>query len=246
MMRPRRTHPLQMVSSRRRKPREPEQPHEYCAASGFSWTIEYPERGAALGYKKPLAKITLPDHDPVFVPVAVARSLESQEHEPQCAAELFYDIKERSTACAWSRLIDMVSRREHSSKEIASKLRNEGYSATAADSAVEKGVELRLVNDARFAESFIRMKLACGWGPVRLERELANRGIALREVSGWPEDFLEDDDVQERAMRLLSSKRIPEKNAYPKLVRFLASRGYPLSVCKEAVSRRLSDEEEAF
>ena len=84
------------------------------------------------------------------------------------------------------------------------------------------------------------MKLACGWGPVRLERELARRGIVLEEVAGWPEEFLEGDDVSDRAAQLLATKRIPEKNAYPKLVRFLASRGYPLSVCKDAVSRRLS------
>lgn len=230
-----------MPSSYKRRSKEPEAPHEHLAASGFSWTVSYPERGAALGYKKPLATITLADHEPVHVPVAVARALEAQEGEPQCATELFYDIRQRSEACAWNRLVDMVSRREHSSKEIEDKLRREGYSQAASSSAVAKGRELRLVSDERFAESFIRMKLACGWGPVRLERELAQRGIALKEVAGWPEEFLDGDDVAARADQLLATKRVPDKNAYPKLVRFLASRGYPLSVCKDAVSRRLSE-----
>ena len=233
-----------MPSSNKRRSKEPEAPHEHVAASGFTWTVSYPERGAALGYKKPLATISLPDHEPVHVPTPVGRALEAQEAAPQCAAELFFDIRQRSEACAWNRLVDMVSRREHSSKEIEDKLRREGYSQAAASSAVAKGRELRLVSDARFAESFIRMKLACGWGPVRLERELARRGIVLEEVAGWPEEFLDTDDVSDRAAQLLATKRIPEKNAYPKLVRFLASRGYPLSVCKDAVSRRLSAEGE--
>ena len=50
------------------------------------------------------------------------------------------------------------------------------------------------------------------------------------------------DDVSARAREALERKRVPEKNAYPKLVRFLVSRGYSLSVAKDAVSARLAED----
>ena len=53
------------------------------------------------------------------------------------------------------------------------------------------------------------------------------------------------DDVSARAREALERKRVPEKNAYPKLVRFLVSRGYSLSVAKDAVSARLAEESES-
>ncbi len=232
-----------MPSRHKRAAKEPEQPHEHCAASGFSWTLAYPERGAALGSKKPQACITSDGHDPVRLPVAVARAIEAVEDEPGSFAELLFVFKEKSAACAFQRVADMVSRREYSSKEAYDRLRRDGYSTFACESAVSRARELRIINDDRFAESFICNKLACGWGPVRLERELAQRGITLQDVEGWPEEFMDGEDVTQRAADLLASKRVPEKNAYPKLVRFLASRGYPLSVCKEAVSARLNEEE---
>ncbi len=235
-----------MPSRHKHAAKEPEQPHEHHAASGFSWTLTYPERGASLGAKKPQAVITSDGRDPVRLPVAVARAIEALDNEPGSFNELLFVFKEKSAACAFQRVADMVSRREYSSKEAYDRLRRDGYSASACEFAVGRARELRIINDARFAESFIRNKLACGWGPVRLERELAQRGVTLQDVDGWPEEFMDGEDVVQRAADLLASKRIPEKNAYPKLVRFLASRGYPLGVCKEVVSARLNEEEAEF
>ena len=214
--------------------------HEHVAPSGFSWTLTYPERGSVIGQRKPLARIDVDGHEPLHVPVAVARRLElSEEVEPCGRAELLYRIRGAAEACAWQRVIDMASRREYSSKEAADKLRFDGYSASCADAVVAKAQEKRIINDSRFAESFVRMKLASGWGPMRLERELRQRGVELQDVPGWPEEFLGDDSVEERARELIATKRVPEKNAYEKLVRFLASRGYPLGVAKTVVLEKL-------
>lgn len=215
--------------------------HEHVAPSGFSWELTYPERGSVIGQRKPLARIEVDGHEPLHVPVPVARKLESAEDEPGSRAELLFRVREAADACAWQRVIDMAARREYSSKEAADKLKFDGYSASCSEAAVARAREKRVIDDSRFAESFVRMKLACGWGPVRLERELRQRGVELRDVPGWPDEYLEDDSVEDRARELIATKRVPEKNAYEKLVRFLASRGYPLGVAKSVVSDKLKE-----
>ncbi len=229
-----------MPRRNQRKRNGQEGAHEHVAPSGFSWTLTYPERGSAIGQRKPLAIVEVDGHEPLHIPVPVARKLEaSEEGEPESRAELLYRVRKAAEACAWQRVIDMASRREYSSKEATDKLRFDGYSSACAESVVAKAQEKRIINDSRFAESFVRMKLASGWGPVRLERELSQRGVELRDVPGWPDEFLGQDSVEDRARELLATKRIPEKNAYEKLVRFLATRGYPLSVAKSVVLDKL-------
>lgn len=179
----------------------------------------------------------------VLVPVAVARALDSSdEPEPTCRAELLYRVRETADACAWAKLVDLASRREHASEEVRQRLVRDGYSRTCAERVVERGIASHIVSDKRFVDSFVRMKLASGWGPVRIERELSRRGIDTSELEGWPEAFLGESSPLERARELLARKRVPDKNAFPKLMRFLVSRGYQVSVAREAVSARLSEE----
>lgn len=220
-------------------------PWTHEAPSGFSFEIALPDRAsAALGARKPLARVTPEGAEPVMVPVAVARALHASDvPEPASRAELLFRIRETAYACAWARVVDMVSRREYSSQEAADRLRRDGYTSECAERAVGRARELRVISDARFAESFVRSKVSAGWGPVRIERELSQRGVEASDVPGWPEEFFgAGDDVRARAAEAIATRRVPEKNGYAKLVRFLVSRGYPLSVAKDAVAARLAEE----
>lgn len=235
-------------STRPRARRVAREPWCHEAANGFSYEIALPERAAAaIGARKPLAKVIPEGSEPICVPVAVARALHGSDvPEPESRAELLYRIRETADACAWARVVDMVSRREYSSTEAIERLRRDGYSAECAARVVERAQRLRVISDARFAESFVRAKVSAGWGPVRIERELSRKGVEPADVPGWPEEFVgAGDDVSARAREALERKRVPEKNAYPKLVRFLVSRGYSLSVAKDAVSARLAEESES-
>ena len=197
-----------MPSSRVRKAIRPGEPHEHHASSGFCWSATYPDRAAALGQRKPKVVVASEGFDNIYIPVPVARKLESSDsQEPQSHAELMYIIRELGYSCAWERLVDMVSRREYSSKEAEDKLVRDGYTRDCARRAIEKAVTLRVIDDERFAGSFIRMKLSAGWGLVRIERELAHRGVTLSYVVGWPEEFLDDESPEKRALELLRSRK---------------------------------------
>lgn len=232
------------------RPSRSTEPLVHTGSDGFSWLVRFPERGVALGAKKPRATVEISSGcdeseswapERIHVPVAVARALDASDGpEPTCRAELLYCIRERADACAWARVVDMASRREHSASEAVARLVRDGYSSTCAERAVERAKVARIIDDGRFVDSFVRAKLASGWGPLRIERELSLRGIEVGELPGWPDAYAGDGSTKDRALELLSRRRIPDKNAYPKLVRFLASKGYPLSVAKDAVAERLA------
>ena len=81
--------------------------------SGFTWTLCFPDRGATpMGARKPLARIETADFEPIFVPVCVARRLDGADvPEPGSRAELLYEVRTLSDECAWSKLVDLVTRR---------------------------------------------------------------------------------------------------------------------------------------
>ena len=223
---------------------------KHICAHGFSWTTLYPDRTAAvLGERRPLATITVSGEtltggqlEPFEVPIAVARNLDaSNAPEPTSSAELLARVREAADACAWSRIVAMASRREHSSLEVARRLERDGYGPACVEGAVEHARNAGIVSDERFADSFVRAKLGAGWGPMRIERELSMRGVEPRELDGWPDEYLGDKGGVERAREVLRSRSVPTTNAYPKLVRFLASRGYSLAEASEATRARLDE-----
>lgn len=216
---------------------------EHSSQTGFSWTLKMPDRTASsLSGRKPTAIISCDGYDDLHIPVAVAKALDADDApESKSHAELLYNIRETSDKLAYQKVIDLVSRREYSSVEAQDKLRLYGYSSACAERVVARAQEARIINDARFTESFIRSKVYAGWGPVRISRELSARGVDSSELEGWPDAYYEGTTIAERAAELLATKSIPPKNAYAKLVRFLVTRGYPMSIAKDAVAERLNE-----
>lgn len=95
------------------------------------------------------------------------------------------------------------------------------------------------LDDARFARRYAEDKRAlAGWGPDRIRRALAERGVAAEHV----EAALAGEDrtaLVERAIGLLSSRAAPPTDdaARSSALGFLARRGFPSEVAYEAVRR---------
>ena len=85
------------------------------------------------------------------------------------------------TACE-RRALDLLARREHSRRELERKLAARGFATDVIAGALD-GLERRgLLVAARFGESFVRVRVARGQGPVRIRAELAERGIDAAEA----------------------------------------------------------------
>ena len=156
-------------------------------------------------------------------------------------AELAYEVKRASLTAGKKRIESLLNRRDYSTKELLNKLRDDGFSSAVSAQLVDDAVASNLVNDARFAEVYVRSKCYAGWGKLRIERELSRKGIDARELPGWPESYFEDEDEKARAIELASRRRLTGKNDFQKIVRFLCGKGYPMNVSMDAARQVLEE-----
>ena len=216
--------------------------------SEISWTIELPQKKqAVLGQAKPKAKIILETEvggtEEFFVPPTVARALLSKEKDgvftPSSRNEFLYEVKEISTQCIKTRIEALIVKRDYSTAELQKKLMLDGYQKNVRDAAVQRAVEVGLVNDSRFADVYIRSKISQGWGPLKIKTEISKKGIEVETLSGWPDAYFSDEF--EVAYSLAQRKHLSGKNDYEKLVRFLATKGYSFSIAS-SVAKKILDE----
>lgn len=131
-------------------------------------------------------------------------------------AELKCSVNSRR---AYNKAIDLISRREHSRKEIITKLSQRGY-GEVAESIADKLEERGYLDDERFAEMYANeLKSRRGFGKRRISQELYIKGIdrdiisiVLEGMEENPEEeildiiarkyprILEDEKIKNRAM----------------------------------------------
>lgn len=177
-------------------------------------------------------------------PVRVARAIKKaiQSYEGDLSQAMLDEIiATTSRTHAASYISALFNTRDYAKAEIEDKLLSAGYDKDLVQGIVQKAQDGNLINDERFSEVFIRSKIMDGWGPRKIQQTLAKRGIALDEVKGWPEEFIEQDQEVERAYNLIKHRSALRKNPFEKSVRFLASKGFSYDICKQA-TLRLVDE----
>ncbi len=101
---------------------------------------------------------------------------------------------EELSASIYNKALDIISRREHSKKELKEKLQKKFEAINTIDEVLEKLTNNNLINDERYAEMYTTIRKRKGFGPKRIEYELSSRGInnsisshAIDEVGGWNE-----------------------------------------------------------
>lgn len=129
---------------------------------------------------------------------------------------------------ARSLALRLLARREHSRQELALKLRQRRLPQDVIETVLDEYERENWLDDARFAEVFARQRMDMGYGPVRIQAELQQRGIAR-----MPEalDEIEEDEWCARALKA-REKRFglqpvnDDLKFKMKQARFLSQRGY--------------------
>ena len=92
----------------------------------------------------------------------------------------------------YNKALDIISRREHSEKEIREKLYKKFNDHKVSELVITNLIEKGLVNDHRFAEMYIIARKRKGFGPKKIAYELLAKGVsddissqALNEEGGW-------------------------------------------------------------
>lgn len=94
------------------------------------------------------------------------------------------------------RALSLLTRREHSRKELTRKLTARGVDSADAERAVAKLADEGWQDDTRFAESLVRSRAGNGYGPIRLRAELGTHGLD-RDAIARALDTFEGDWAQQ-------------------------------------------------
>ncbi len=136
-----------------------------------------------------------------------------------------------------------LARREHSQAELQFKLEQKGFSGALVRQVIVDFQARGLQSDARYAEVFIRSRIARGYGAARIRQELLFRGID-REVIDASLDGDADGQIERVYARKfgagvpasLEERRVRE--------RFLLRRGFSGDQIRH-LFRRLRDAQNA-
>jgi regulatory protein len=79
--------------------------------------------------------------------------------------------------------LDLLARREHTRLELERKLLARGFREDIAAAALDGLEQSGALAEARFTESFVRVRAARGQGPKRIRMELLERGVDAQEAA---------------------------------------------------------------
>jgi len=135
-------------------------------------------------------------------------------------------------AGAYSRAIKYLAIRDRTVKETTDYLLRKGYSTQETQEAIDRLVEVDLLNDRRTAQHWVDYWLACKpRGRKRMDMDLRRHGVD-REIIEEVLTAVDDEMELELALRLLTGRQVQD---WPrqKLYRFLQYRGFSYLVIEK-------------
>jgi regulatory protein len=141
------------------------------------------------------------------------------------------------------RALGLLTRREHSRKELTRKLTARGVAGDDAAAAVERLAGDGWQSDQRFAEFLLRSRLAGGYGPLRIRAELATHGLDRDAIAAVMNTF--DGDWTETACDLVRRRFGPgslaDAGQQRKAADLLTRRGFDGDSIRAALRRAVED-----
>ncbi len=132
----------------------------------------------------------------------------------------------------------LLTRREYASGELIAALARKGYSTPVVTEVVTSMAGERLVDDARYAGSLVRMLAGRGQGPARIRQQLREAGLPDEQISialdDGPDWFALAAEVR---LRKFGADLPGNWPARAKQMRFLQYRGFSGDHVSHALGR---------
>lgn len=149
---------------------------------------------------------------------------------------------------AFNSALNSLDYRDHSEKEIRAKLLRK-HDADYVDEAVEKLIELDLVNDERYAENYARELFERKkFGKMRIKSELRAKGISADIANAAVEELFEEEEEPDNVQRIVDIigkryyNRMNDEVGRKKVFSALQRMGYSFSDIREVMSEFSDDE----
>jgi regulatory protein len=135
------------------------------------------------------------------------------------------------------RALALLTRREHSRKELARKLMHRGVDAGEAQATIDRLAKDGWQNDARFAESLVRSRALAGYGPAFIRAELGTHGFGndavVSALDGFDGDWV--DSARDLLRRRHPAARTGDREAQRKAADYLLRRGFGMEQVRHAL-----------
>ena len=144
-------------------------------------------------------------------------------------------------------LMRLCARSEHSSGDALRLMKRWGVADDSARQVLAQLQREKFIDDARFAEAFVRDKLnLSGWGAYKIKISLRAKGVSREIIEEVVAPMIEATDMSERLETIMQRKLRTLKYSSPydaksKLIRFAASRGYDMEQAIECASKLIND-----
>lgn len=136
---------------------------------------------------------------------------------------------------AYNCAVSLLSRRDHSKKELLRKLKEKGY-YKGAEAAVEKLVQSGYVDDERFcrlyASELVRLK---GYGKKRIEQELYRKGVDRDIIYNVLEEISFDSDTLSDIIKRKYLSKMSDEKGRQKVFNALMRLGYTYGEIRDAI-----------
>ena len=132
-----------------------------------------------------------------------------------------------ASAGVYNKALDLLSRREHSRKELYIKLTTRFDCKNEINLTLDQLEENNLLCDSRFTEEYVHSRRRKGFGPLKISMELEKKGVKDSLISSEIDKFNDWDKLAELSFK----KRFPDgasKNfkELQKQKNFLTNKGF--------------------
>ena len=136
------------------------------------------------------------------------------------------------------KLLDLLSRREHSKYELILKLKRRVESVEKLKEELNKLSEENLQSDLRFSESYIRSRYNSGFGPTRIKYDLSLRKVSDSIIINafdqadlnWTEKLKKENT---KKYGVDKSKNMQELS---KRIKFFVQRGFEKEMIRQVIN----------
>lgn len=133
---------------------------------------------------------------------------------------------------AYRTVLRSLELRSYARSDLGRRLLRKGHPRQAVDAALERAADLGLLDDAAFAQGYVRTRAARGRGPSRLIRDLLAMGVARSLIDDalaaeWPEG----SDRSSVPLGLATKRAaqlgpLPRQTKRRRVLAYLARRGF--------------------
>ena len=137
------------------------------------------------------------------------------------------------------KILDLLSRREHSFKEILLKLKDRVDSKDKLNEELIKIRDENLQSDERFTESYVRARSLRGIGPEKISYELISKGVNSNTIDGiiYSKEIDWMKILEKEYKKKYKSNTVFSLDEISKAKKFFLQRGFNIELINEFFKR---------